>query len=97
MERKPVEGKARLTLTITVKTKRKSVTTIYLVQYLHPADWADPAWRLTKADGTTYDVHLSQDGPYCTCPDFIYCREEKRKKCKHVEAARSVGLLRKDV
>ena len=97
--REPVQGKSRLTLSITVKTKKGPVVTEYRVVYLWPEKWADPAWRLTKlVDGklsdVTYDIHLGPYGPECTCPDFIYCRENQEKKCKHCEAITNLGLLR---
>ena len=93
--REPVTGLARLTLTITVRRTKTLHTTLYLLTYLHPEPWADPAWRLTQEDGTHYDVHITKDGASCTCADFVWCRDGKDGKgCKHVAGLRSVGLLR---
>ena len=96
VERAPVEGHARLTLRITVRTKRGMDATDYVVTFLpsHPSVGA-PAWRLTKTDGTVYDVIVRGHGPECDCPDFVICRDGRdRKGCKHIAALRAVGLLR---
>lgn len=97
--RPPVQGKARLssdckTLTIT----RSGKETDYALEFLesHP-DLGYPAWRLTKLDGTFYDVILTEHGIECTCADYNYCRVNTQKKCKHAESARAVGLLRNDL
>ena len=45
------------------------------------------AFRLTKADGTTYDVAQTAYGPECDCPDFIFRRDGLDPEgCKHVKA-----------
>lgn len=86
--RAPVQGRAKLYLVIN--------RTLYHLLFLDPQkEVADPAWRLTKTDGTSYDVALTTQGAHCSCPDYIYCREHRDPKgCKHVAAMRSVGLLR---
>lgn len=98
--RMPVVGTARLTLVIVNETQKRTVRTEYTVRYLDPEEWATPAWRLTKQikgkAGSVYDVHLTEHGPECTCPDFLYARQHKDAAgCKHCAALRAVGLLRK--
>jgi predicted nucleic acid-binding Zn finger protein len=52
------------------------------------------AWRLVKGDGTTYDCTLSEGGPSCDCPDFIWRREGVSPDgCKHIRGLEAVGLL----
>lgn len=52
------------------------------------------AWRLRKADGTTYHVAVTEHGPECECPDFVFRRDGiDPEGCKHVKALRAVGLL----
>lgn len=89
-KRAPVEGKAKLVLRITVKGK----ATEYGVSILDPdLRVADAAVRLTKPNGESYDVHQDEDGFYCTCADFYFCRGFTEKKCKHIEALKASGLL----
>jgi hypothetical protein len=53
-------------------------------------------WRLTKRDGTTYDVGRTEDGIECSCPDFIIRRDGiEPEGCKHVRALVAVGLIGK--
>lgn len=85
--RKSVGGVARLVLQINRAT--------YVLRRLaaNPAV-ANPVWRLVKMDGRTfYDVHGDQHGFSCTCGDYVFRRQHEKKKCKHVEALRAVGLL----
>ena len=86
-KRKPVSGTVRLTLTIN--------GTHYLPLAVTPHPMvAKRAWRLRKADGTEYDVHVDEHGAHCTCPDFIYARDHKDVKgCKHIAGLRAAGLL----
>jgi SWIM zinc finger len=52
------------------------------------------AWRLTKCDGTTYDVGRTADGYTCDCPDYDWRRGVTGDDvCKHVLALKAVGLL----
>ena len=92
-QREPVQGTAKLWLTI--KLEGKGNANLYAAVFLHPhADVADPAWRLTRTNGASYDVALTKHGPTCTCPDYVFCRERRDEKgCKHIAALRSVGLL----
>ena len=95
--RDPVHGTASLVGEfLTIKVKGRS--TVYRVANLHPdLEAANPAWRLTKSDGTFYDVHVDQHGASCTCPDWIWCREHKDSSgCKHCRGLQAVGLLRKE-
>ena len=72
--RDPVHGTAALHLIITVKGK----PIVYRVTNLQPdLEAANPAWRLTKSDGTFYDVHVDQHGAACACEDYLFCREHK--------------------
>lgn len=94
--RNPVQGTAKLWLTIAVKNARgKEVAKLYDLQFLdsHP-DLGQPAWRLRKSNGVFYDVIFLPMGPECTCEDFVWCREHKDPKgCKHCCALRAVRLL----
>lgn len=95
--RKPVTGTARLLLCVTVPGKRKPNTTVYTVSRLSPhPQVGHPAYRLTKEDGTTYDVIRTAHGWVCCCPDFTYCRGNHEKGCKHTAAVAGLvqqGLL----
>ena len=56
-----------------------------------PADF--PAWRLTKTDGTQYDVHDDGSGAQCTCWDFITRRDGTANGCKHICACHEAQIL----
>jgi hypothetical protein len=51
--------------------------------------------RLTKADGTTYDVAEGADRVTCECPHFVnrLFELQGRVLCKHVVAALAAGLV----
>lgn len=86
-KRKPVAGITRLTLTINGTDYHPIPVTP------HPMV-AKRAWRLKKDDETIYDVHIDEFGAHCTCPDFIFARDNKDPKgCKHIAALRAAGLL----
>lgn len=88
----PVTGTAAMFVRIT----RNRRSTLYRVVPL-PTDpaVANLAWRLTKSDRTSYEVHVDGRGAHCTCRDFIVRRENvDRHGCKHIAACRSLGLLR---
>jgi hypothetical protein len=59
---------------------------------------AEKAYRLSKPDGTAYDVALTHYGLTCDCPDFIFHRDGiDPDGCKHIKAMVAYGLLdRKD-
>jgi hypothetical protein len=55
---------------------------------------ASRAFRLSKDDGTAYDVIQTQFGPECDCPDFIYRRAGiDPGGCKHVRALAAYGMI----
>jgi hypothetical protein len=55
------------------------------------------AWRLRKADGTTYTVADTSDGATCDCGDFIFRHDGRDQAgCKHVRALRALGLIDPD-
>jgi len=55
---------------------------------------ADRAFRLTKGDGTAYDVSQTTYGPICDCPDYIFRRDGLDPSgCKHIKALVGSGLI----
>src|SRR5437660_512853 len=45
------------------------------------------SYRLSKPDGTAYDVALTDFGLTCDCPDFIFHRDGLDPDgCKHIKA-----------
>jgi hypothetical protein len=51
-------------------------------------------YRLSKPDGTAYDVALTCHGLICDCPDFIFHRDGiDPDGCKHIKAMVAYGLL----
>ncbi len=83
---KPCTGRCGLTLRID--------GTAYRVRPL-PADFGGTrAFRLTKAGGEAHDVSRGLHGDECTCGDFVFRRDGiDPKGCKHIRAARALGLL----
>ena len=56
---------------------------------------ADRAFRLTKGDGTAYDVVQTVYGPQCDCPDYVFRRDGLDPAgCKHIKALVGSGLIR---
>lgn len=52
------------------------------------------AFRLTKPDGTAYDVARTVDGPTCDCPDFVFHRDGiDPDGCKHIKSLVACGIL----
>lgn len=88
MERTP--EKFLLTLRIETPTSKGMVAYEYTVTRL-PADntFADAALRLTKADGTTYDIHADGGWLECECEDFV----ARQRVCKHLRAIVETGLI----
>lgn len=81
-------------LTITAKLDGKEVVTAYKVEDVRPDKRiANPAYSLTKDDGTVYHVAVTQWGPACDCPDNTYRRERTGEACKHLRACMAVGLI----
>lgn len=50
---------------------------------------AFPVLRLTKDDGTHYDVSVNEFGASCTCADCNY----RNHACKHILAMRKLKLI----
>lgn len=82
-----VHGTARLTIEIAAG-KRKF---FYVVVPHKQADRraVARAWRLKKADGSSFDVAQTDTGFECDCEDFIY----RKRNCKHIRALQVCGLL----
>ncbi len=58
------------------------------------ASAAIKAFRLSKPDGTDYDVAQTVHGFTCDCPDFIFHRDGiDPEGCKHIKAMVACGLL----
>ena len=52
------------------------------------------AYRLSKPDGTAYDIARTHHGLTCDCPDFIFRRDGLDPDgCKHIKAMVAYGLL----
>jgi hypothetical protein len=84
---KPAHGTARLTLAI-------NGTTYTLRRIPCDPSAALRPWRLRKADGTSYNVGVTEFGPTCDCPDFTFHRDGiDPAGCKHVKALAAVGLM----
>ena len=81
-----------------VRTYRLALAIDETVYQLSPLG-CDPAvavraFRLSKADGTVYDVSQTRFGLECDCPDFIFRRDGLDPGgCKHVKALVASGLL----
>ena len=69
--------------------------TLYVVSPLEcDPSIAAKAFRLSKPDGTLYDVAQTHHGHRCDCPDFIFRRDGLDPSgCKHVKALIHQGLL----
>jgi SWIM zinc finger len=83
---KPATGKCGLTLRINGVP--------YKVRKLDAEFGRVRAFRLTKTDGQFHDVIDGLYGPSCSCGDFVFRRDGiDPRGCKHILAARAVGLL----
>lgn len=95
------KGKARYIEPILVITmfrqkgdKIVEEVTMYNVQNLNPdPKVAFPAFSLTKPNGDSWHISVNEHGPSCTCPHATYRGSNARVPCKHIAAARAVGLL----
>ena len=87
--RPPVHGTARLTLFVN--------GTAYNVRPIAvDPSLASQAYRLRKADGTTYTVAMTEYGGSCTCGDYVFHRDGLDPTgCKHIKAMIAVGLIGK--
>ena len=54
---------------------------------------AEPAYSLTKEDGTVYHVAVDEWGPRCDCADTTY----RKRHCKHIRALQVIGFLAEGV
>lgn len=84
------EGTARLLLLIDGHS--------YVVTCLRPDPAvAAAAWRLTRLGGrgerASHDVSVFKHGVECTCGDWVFHAHKRPQGCKHVKAARAVGLI----
>lgn len=96
MKRPETHGMAKLShagkvLTITVKGKATAYTVEFLVTDRRVAH---PAIRLTKGDGTSYDIHHDKHGWHCQCPSQVFVEDKMGRLCKHLRACRNVGLIK---
>ncbi len=85
-----------LTITTLVKRGKKMVplVVVYKVANLNPdPQVAYPAFRLTKADGEFYDVHVNEYGPACSCAHATFRGANSKIPCKHCLAMSAVGLI----
>ena len=78
----------------TLVIERDGEPTRYHVRSI-PADprIAWKAYKLIKADGTTYEVAVLDGFPSCTCGDEVWRREPHGETCKHWWACKEVGLF----
>jgi hypothetical protein len=91
-----VEGASRLILVIKRKQQNgQTIETPYRLRFLaSDPSIGQPAWRLEKPDGTHYNVILTPTGAECTCPDWVWARQNQKAPCKHVRALEVEGLLK---
>lgn len=84
---RPAKARCRLTLEINDRNYQVKPTAA-------EASVAIRAYRLSKADGTDYDVAQTVHGLTCDCPDFIFRRDGLDPEgCKHIKAMVTYGLL----
>jgi hypothetical protein len=82
----PKPHTCRLTLTID--------GTEYTVRPLTVAWYGRRAFRLRKADGTSYIISRDGIGQLaCECGDYVWRHEPEGTHCKHLRAARALGIL----
>lgn len=65
----------------------------YRVQPLEAIRPVLRAWKLTKGDGTAYELHADQHGLSCTCGDFTFRHQNDGQLCKHLESLVRATLL----
>ena len=85
----PVHGICRPVLLIR-RDGRKHEMKAYTIARL----WDRPvAYRLTRSDGSTIDVTVTEDGAVeCSCADAVY-RERVCKHAKSIRSLRESGIL----
>lgn len=72
--------------------------TAYALRPIACVEGEDTAWRLTKADGTAYEISRSRLTGWClcSCPAFLWRHADAGLDdpgCKHIRALRELGLL----
>jgi len=87
---------------LTIKTKAKrgkkyvENVQVYEVCDLDPDPrCAYPAFSLRKKSGEVWHIAVETYGPTCSCPHATFRGGNSREVCKHISAARAVGLLPK--
>lgn len=77
-------------MTITIKGRP------YGVEVIPAHDSGSVAVRLTKPDGTAYDVVLDRYGLlHCDCGDYEFRRMNTAEACKHGKALLAEGVIRR--
>ena len=71
---------------MTIPDEKK--TTAYRVEKLTETPAVVLAFRLTKTDGTRYDVAVTEFGPTCDCQGGTY-----RGSCRHIRGLTDTGLI----
>lgn len=65
----------------------------YRVQPLKAVRPVLRAWKLTKGDGTAYELHADHHGISCTCGDFTFRHQNDGQLCKHARELVKATLL----
>lgn len=91
LPRRRIIGPARAVCRLTMEINGVD----YRVEPRPPGSYAvTRSYRLSKGDGTAYDVALTDFGLTCDCPDFIFHRDGLDPGgCKHIKAMVAYGLL----
>ena len=73
---------------------RPDLVTVYdcVILDSHPSI-GSPAVRLTKADGSSFDLLKTRLGWVCECQDFVQRRQAQGLLCKHLKAVLNAGVL----
>ena len=67
----------------------------YHARPFDPQGEGTQAVRLTKPDGTSYDLVRTHEGlGICDCPDYVVRKDGTAKVCKHIVAVVMAGLMR---
>jgi hypothetical protein len=91
-------AKIRPTAAPTVALTLTVGDTAYAIRPIACTEHEDVAWRVTKPDGTAYEIGRSHLTGWCicSCPDFLWKHADAGlgdPGCKHIRALRSLGLL----
>lgn len=83
------------TLVLTIGNGRRQ--RVYRVERLPDEAGVVIAWRLVRLwpgkKVEVYDVHFDRHGPACTCPDWVFRKNNTPDVCKHIEAMTRATLL----